>query len=350
MKKYFITILSCTLLLTGCFSSTKTLLPYQSDTNTGIIIPSITEQDVDYGVSLFAKNLCIYPIDKIDKTDSTMTAEASMLVNTTDQKVLFANNIYDRIYPASVTKIVTTMLALKYGNLSDTVTISYDASHITEPGATKCGLNEGDQVILGDLLYGFMLCSGNDAGIAIAEHISGDVEAFAKLMNDETKRLGCIGSNFTNPHGLHDEQHYTTTYDMYLILNELLTNNAYKDKFIKIINSSTTTMNYKDANGNMISKTYNNTNRYLLGTQPMPDNVKVIGGKTGTTGMAGSCLVLYSKGDDGKDYMSFVFHADSSNSLYLQMSHLLNMISTTKSSDSKNTDVDNATSTSKPES
>lgn len=270
-----------------------------------------------------------------DKEDSVMTAEASMLVNATDQKVLFANNIYDRVYPASVTKIVTTMLALKYGNLSDDVTVSYNASHITEPGATKCGLNEGDKVALGDLLYGFLLCSGNDAGIAIAEHISGDVESFAKLMNEETKELGCVGSNFVNPHGLHDDNHYTTTYDMYLILNELLTNDNYKDEFIKIINSSTATMNYKDKNDNPVSKIYNNTNRYLIGTQIMPDNITVVGGKTGTTRMAGSCLVLYSQGSDGKDYMSFVFHADSSDSLYTQMSHLLDMIPASDSSKKK---------------
>ena len=338
MRKHFITILISTLILTGCSSSSKVLLPYQKDAMNEISIPSASEQDINTGVPLFAKNLCVYSITKKDKQDPAMTADASMLVNATDQKVLFANNIYERIYPASVTKIVTTMLALKYGTLSDTVTISYNASHITEVGATKCGLNEGDQVQLGDLLYGFLICSGNDAGIAIAEHISGDVDSFVKLMNEETKRLGCVGSNFINPHGLHDDQHYTTTYDMYLILNELLTNNVYKDEFVKIINSSTITMNYKDRNGNPVSKTYNNTNQYLLGTRTMPDNVKVVGGKTGTTSRAGYCLVLYSTGEDGKDYMSFVFHADSSDSLYSQMSHLLDMIPVANTSD-KETDT-----------
>lgn len=346
MKKKFISVLACILMLTGCSSSTELLLPYQGDTTTGISISSVTKQDTDSGVSLFAKDLCVYSVNAKDKTDSVMTAESSMLVNATDKKVLFANNIYDRVYPASVTKIVTTMLALKYGNLNDNVTVSYDASHITEPGATKCGLNEGDQVALGDLLYGFLLCSGNDAGIAIAEHISGDVDSFAKLMNEETKKLGCVGSNFVNPHGLHDDNHYTTTYDMYLILNELLTNDAYKDEFIKIIHSSTITMNYKDANGNAVSKTYDNTNRYLLGTQKMPENVTVIGGKTGTTSMAGACLVLYSQGSDGKDYMSFVFHADSSDSLYTQMSHLLDMVPASETKDGQNsqeTSLDDST-------
>lgn len=344
MRKKFIAIVTCTLMLTGCSSSTKVLLPYQKNADTGISILSSNTKDTDSGVSLFAENLCVYPVNAKDKVDPVMTANASMLVNVTDRKVLFANNIYERVYPASVTKIITTMLALKYGNLSDTVTVSYNASHITEPGATKCGLNEGDQVVLGDLLYGFLLCSGNDAGIAIAEHISGDVDSFAELINQETKKLGCTGSNFVNPHGLHNDNHYTTAYDMYLVLNELITNDMYKDEFIKIVNLATVTMNYKDAKGNPVSKTYNNTNRYLIGTQTMPENVTVIGGKTGTTGMAGSCLVLYSKGNDGKDYMSFVFHAAGSDSLYSQMSHLLDMVPASNADADKTKDNQNIVS------
>lgn len=108
-------------------------------------------------------------------------------------------------------------------------------------GAKLCGFAEGDKITLKKLLYSFLICSGNDAGIAIAEHISGSVEKFAELMNKEAKSLGCSGSNFVNPHGLHDDNHYTTPYDLYLVFHELLN----YDVFMDIINQSSYKAEFK---------------------------------------------------------------------------------------------------------
>ena len=118
------------------------------------------------------------------------------------------------MYPASITKVMTSLIAIKYGNLEDQVTVTEDAV-ISESGATLCGIKPGDTLTLEQLLYGLMLPSGNDAGAAIAIHMAGSIDAFADMMNEEAKRLGATDTHFMNPHGLHDEDHYTTAYDLY---------------------------------------------------------------------------------------------------------------------------------------
>ena len=216
---------------------------------------------------------------------------------------------------------MTALVALKYGNLNDEVTISYNATHINEYGAKLCGFAEGDKITLKKLLYSFLICSGNDAGIAIAEHIAGSVDKFAAMMNKEVKALGCSGSNFVNPHGLHDDNHYTTPYDLYLVFHELL---KY-DVFMDIINHSSYKAEFNGADGNKKTLWFTSTDKYLLGSAKAPEGVTVIGGKTGTTSMAGSNLILYSKNSNGNSYISVVMHASDSFSLYSQMSHLLEL-------------------------
>lgn len=302
--------------LTGCqtdvsiFNNYDVILPHDGQNAFGT-----KEQQ------LFSSNICVVPKKKQSEKDLFMTAGASLIFDNTDNKMLYADNIYQKMYPASTTKIVTALVALKYGNLDYVVTIGYNATHITEYGAKLCGFAEGDKITLKKLLYSFLICSGNDAGIAIAEHISGSVEKFAELMNKEAKSLGCSGSNFVNPHGLHDDNHYTTPYDLYLVFHELLN----YDVFMDIINQSSYKAEFKGADGSKKTLWFSSTDKYLLGSAKAPDGVTVIGGKTGTTSMAGSNLILYTKNDNGKDYISVVMHASDSFSLYSQMSHLLEM-------------------------
>lgn len=275
-----------------------------------------------YAAPYLSNGICVIPKNKQTKPeDPVMTSKASMLINDTDNTMIYSHNIYGKIYPASITKIVTAYVTLKYANLNDIVTVSYNASHITEPGAMKCGFLEGDQITLKDLLYSFLIHSGNDAGIAIAEHVAGDVATFADMMNTEMARLGAVHSHFVNPHGLHDDNHYTTAYDLYLIFHQLMQN----DVFLDIVHHANFTANYKDKNGQKKSLYFTSTDRYLTGRASAPEGVTVIGGKTGTTAMAGSCLLLYSKGPDEKQYVSVVLHAAGAYDLYTQMTHLLAM-------------------------
>ena len=117
---------------------------------------------------------------------------------------------------------MTALVVLKKGELTDSVTVSYNASHIPVAGAKVCGFEEGDVITMDALLHCLLIYSGNDAGIAIAEHMSGSEENFVRIMNSEAKRIGASHTNFVNSHGLHDDNHYTTAYDMYLIFNELI--------------------------------------------------------------------------------------------------------------------------------
>lgn len=317
--KYRITalVLGTALLLTGCGSEQNALMNYR------IAVPS-SEKNTGNGGTLYSQeylsqDICVIPKSQKSEPDSVMTAGSALIVNDTEQEMLYSKKIYKKMYPASITKIVTALVALKYGNLEDTVTISYNASHITEYGAKLCGFAEGDQISLKRLLYSFLVYSGNDAGIAIAEHVAGSVDAFANLMNLEMQNLGAANSHFMNPHGLHDKNHYTTAYDLYLVFHELL----QYETFMDIINQSSYTAKFKDKEGKNKKLSFISTNHYLLGTTVPPEGITVIGGKTGTTSDAGSCLILYSKDEQDNGYISVVLHAEGSGSLYLQMNNLL---------------------------
>lgn len=307
--------------LTGCSSSSDVLMKY-SETNANVVGYATSNDSIDDYSGLFGEELCVIPLKSDKGGDGNLAAEATLLVNNTDNEMLYADNVYEKLYPASITKVMTALVTLRNADLSDTVTVSNNASHITEVGASLCGLNEGDKIKLEDLLNIFLISSGNDAGIAIAEHVAGSEEAFAKMMNEHAKELGATHSNFVNPHGLHDENHYTTAYDIYLIFREALK----QPTFVNIISEKSYKVTYSNANGNQVEKEYSTTNLYLKGNEAMPDGITVIGGKTGTTIKAGSCLVLYSKDKSDKEYISVILKSDSKASLYSQMSYLLKFI------------------------
>ena len=228
-------------------------------------------------------------------------------------------NIYERLYPASTTKILTAYIALKYcTDLSQTVTISENAANQASDSSV-CGLHAGDVIRMDDLLYGMMLRSGNDAAIAIAESISGSVEEFAALMNKEAAALGATQSHFVNPNGLPDENHYTSVYDLYLIFRAALQN----ETFVQIISTTSYDVTYQAGDGTIEEHTWENTNQYLSGHAKSPDGFTVIGGKTGTTGAAGYCLVLYSMNEQSQPIISIVLKADGKSNLYLLMNEML---------------------------
>ncbi len=308
--------LAVSILITGCGLGNHADIPYDNPSTSYFFSMKDRYEDT------FASNLCIVT-DKENKEESSDFSAASTLIfDVTNQKVIFAKQVHEKLYPASITKIMTAFVVLKYADLSDTVTFSYNASHITEWGAKLCGFQEGDQMNLKDLLYAFLIYSGNDAGIALAEHIAGSVEAFADLMNQEAKALGATNSHFVNPHGLHDDEHYTTTYDIYLIFNALIKN----DLFLDMIHSKSINVNYTTAKQETKSADFYSTNRYLVGKAKAPEGITVIGGKTGTTQKAGSCLVLYSQDSAENDYISVVFRATDGNALFDQMTGLLKLI------------------------
>ena len=272
------------------------------------------------GSNFFASNLCVTNDVNFgqDNMQFAKTAEGAGAFNIDTHQVLYSQNLFEKLYPASTTKILTAYIILKNCDLNATVTVSHDAAN---PGhsSSVCGLKEGDVITVQDLLYGLLLESGNDAAIALAEYCSGSVEEFAKLMNSTAKSFGATNSNFVNPSGLPDENHYTTIYDMYLIFSNAIS----LESFVAIISSQTHDVAYTNAQGAAVSKTFKNTCCYLTGAYTAPENVTVTEGKTGTTGEAGYCLVLLSQNAKNERIISIVYKADGKKDLYSFMNEIL---------------------------
>lgn len=272
-----------------------------------------------YQGELFASQLCVAAKDhSLIPYQADPAFHATGLFGIDQKEVFYSEKIHERLYPASTTKILTSYVALKYGNLNDIVTVSKNAASVPSDSSVA-GLKEGEKLTLEDLLYGLMLPSGNDSAVAIAEHISGSTEEFVKLMNEEANKLGATNSNFVNPHGYQDENHYTTAYDLYLIFNKVIQN----PEFIKIISSPFYKAEITEADGSTKDVAWEQSNYFANGTRTAPENVTVIGGKTGTTDEAGSCLVLLEKDSKGSPYISIIMGAPSKTVLYDNMISLM---------------------------
>ena len=247
-------------------------------------------------------------------------ATSGALMDLTHDQVLYAKNIHQQLYPASLTKIMTALVALKYGNLDDVVTIDEVALDI-DPESSVCYLELGDQYTLRQLLYGLLIASGNDAGNAIAQHVGGSIDNFVEMMNQEAYEIGATNTHFTNAHGLQDPDHYTTPYDIYLMFQAAMQYDVFEDA----IGKQNYTVTYYDSLGDQYERTWYATS-YFTGEAIPPDGVTIYGGKTGTTDEAGACLSLLSKDDFGNSYFSIVMQAPDRGELYDEMNQLLSII------------------------
>lgn len=317
INKYFIYLLSFIIMslagLTGCQKESKTpVTDYEvSSYNTSLS-----------RMNLYADALCVTDTD-VNRINFNTNSEyhAVGLFDLTDQTVCYSSQIHDKLYPASTTKIMTLYLALKYGNLSDTVTISRNATNVPWD-SSKAYLSYGDKLSLEDLLYSLMLPSGNDSAVAVAEYISGDVDSFVSLMNQEARQLGATNTHFVNPHGYSDPNHYTTAYDLYLIFQKAVQNETFR----KIVSTSTYQADVTTINGTIRQMEWNQSNQLVNGTFASPEGVTVIGGKTGTTSEAGACLVLYSENAQGEGFISIIMGAENKPTLYQSMLKILSTV------------------------
>ncbi len=212
----------------------------------------------------------VFPVSAL-----SVSAQYACLMDAVTGRVLFEKNAHERHSMASTTKIMTALVALEACSLDDIVTVRANASG-TE--GSSIYLAVGEQMRLEDMLYGLMLHSGNDAAIAIAEHVSGNVEAFAQRMTEKAREIGAKDTQFQNPNGLDAEGHYTTAYDLALITRYALRNEA----FARIVATKKTSIPWP---GKDWDRTLVNHNK-LLGTYP-----GCIGVKTGFTKKTGRCLV-----------------------------------------------------------
>lgn len=205
----------------------------------------------------------------------SVTAASATLIDAQTGTVLYAKEADASRFPASTTKIMTALLLLESGSLEDVVVAPQDVEAVTD---SSLHLRPGEQVTVGELLYAILLRSANDASYAAAIHVAGSVEAFAERMNRRAKDLGCTGTHFRNPHGLHDPEHQTTAHDLALIAREAMRRPEFQEVVRTRKHQIVRSINQQDLwlkNGNA-----------LLAIDPTIDGVK-----TGFTNPAGRCFV-----------------------------------------------------------
>jgi len=206
-------------------------------------------------------------------------AISAILLDVETGQILYGKNIHLKRPPASLTKILTTIVALEEGDINDIVTISERAAY---QEGSSIWLKRGEKIKLGELLFGVMLSSGNDASVAVAEHISGSLEKFSELMNKKARKIGARNSFFLNPSGLPQVGHYSTAYDLAVIMKYALQNKVFR----KITSTKYITIPWE---GHEWDRGLRNHNKMLWSYQD------ITGGKTGFTRAAGRCLISSAK-------------------------------------------------------
>lgn len=235
----------------------------------------------------------------------TLTAETAVLMDAASGEILYEKNADQKMYPASITKLMTILLALENGSLTDEITFSHDAIYSIEPGSAHIAIQEGETLTLEQVLRAIILRSANEASNGVAEYVAGSIDAFAEKMTARAKELGCTNTNFVNANGLHSENHYTTAHDMALIAKELLTHEEYRAMMSETY--------YEIPPTNKQTET-----RYLHGQHQMlnPNAIyyyeDAIGGKTGYTSEALNTLVTYAN-RDGMELIAVVMKCTGAN-------------------------------------
>jgi len=233
--------------------------------------------------------------------EDQLYATTAILIEENTGRVIFEKNADDVMYPASTTKIMTVLLGLMMGNMNDTVTVSPTAMDIPDDSSTM-GLRVGEQINFQDLLYGTILRSGNEGANAIAEHISGDIQSFVNLMNETAQRFGMTNTHFMNPHGLHDDNHFSTARDLAILAREAMKNNDFR-QLVGTVSYNLPRTNEQRArtistrHRILIPSTEENSNRYYY--------EYATGIKSGSHSKAGHCYVG-SATKDGVDLISVV--------------------------------------------
>ena len=239
-----------------------------------------------------------------------MYSESAILIEAKTGKILFEKNIHDRKFPASTTKVLTAIIAIEKCDLSEKAVASTSAIEALQDGYTKADIQAGETFTIEELLNVLILQSANEAATIIAEHISGSTEEFAKLMNEKAKEIGCIESNFVNPNGVHDENHYSSAYDLAMIARYAMKNETFRNLVVLKECSLPHTEFWGDEqvleHG---ERNFKNTNQ-LLNPESRYYYQYANGIKAGFTTPAKNCLIA-SSNKNGFEVISVVLHAET---------------------------------------
>lgn len=236
-------------------------------------------------------------------TGPVVGAESAILMDANTGVILYAKNIHKKLYPASTTKILTCLIAIERGNLDDMVPFSHEAVFSVPVGASNMGMDVGESITLEQSLYGILVGSANEVANAVGEYISGSLDDFVDLMNERAKEIGCIDSHFMNTNGLHDENHYTSAYDLALISSHFFQN----EMLCKIGN--TPRYHFEPSDTQPDDFYLNNKHKLINGEVPCEG---ILGGKTGYTDEARQTLVSCAE-QNGMKLICVVFKEESPN-------------------------------------
>lgn len=252
-----------------------------------------------------ARKLLPVQSDEIENwpTGPQITAQAAILMDANTGIILYAKNIHEKLYPASTTKILTSLLAIENGNLDDMVSFSHEAVFTVPLGGSNMGMDEGESITLEEALYGILVASANEVSNAVAEYVSGSISDFTDLMNERAAQLGCTDSHFMNANGLFDENHYTSAYDLALISRVFFQN----EMLCKISN----TPRYHFEPSETQPDDFYKKNKHQLITGELPYE-GIIGGKTGYTDQSRQTLVTCAE-QNGMKLICVVFKEESPN-------------------------------------
>lgn len=253
-----------------------------------------------------------------DELASKVTAPIAVLMDGKTGKVLYDKEAYTRAYPASLTKMLTAIVVMEHCNLTDIVTYSDEALKGIEQGYVTASLIDGEQLTVEDLLNLLLIPSANEIGNMLALHVSGNIESFVELMNQKAQEIGCKDSHFMNTNGTHDENHYTTAYDMALIAREAMKHEELREIVSKIYYELGDTNKYTGK-----TRIYETTNGLLLHGNPTSYYKYAKGIKTGYTTPAGSCLASYAIKDDMELY-AVVLKCEGAGDRYSSIKNLYN--------------------------
>lgn len=224
-----------------------------------------------------------------------ISAGAAILIDSSSEKIIYAKNESEKMYPASTTKILTAILTIENCNLDDVVTVPYEAVYSIPSGYSVAALQPGEQLTVQQLLQVMLVHSANDAANVLAYHISGSIDAFSNLMNQKVSELGLTNTHFTNPSGMHDENHYTTAYDLAIIMKYCMKNTTFRNLSSLKYCAIPATNKYDE-------RVFNTTNELLIyDNRDVSSNYYykyAIAGKTGYTTQAKNSLVSVSNKDD----------------------------------------------------
>ena len=228
------------------------------------------------------------------------TSKAVILYELNSNTLVYAYNPDTRIYPSSMVKLMTALLALEKGNLTDMVTVTKSALDNVAIGSVSANLKKGEEISLEDLLYCMMTASANDASAVIAEHVGGSIDDFILMMNEKARAIGCLNTNYTNVHGLHDDDCYTTARDICRLLEVALEN----ETFVKLVTAATYTV---PSTNKSEERQLQSTNNMMIKGKMFYD-ARVTGGKTGATNQAGRCLAVTAEAN-GMNLLGIVMGA-----------------------------------------